>query len=336
MSHNITVRSNGKAEMAYRGETPWHGLGSLLPEEIQTAEGFDAALHAAGMEWKVQRSKVRYAVAQGADSASQLLTWPAQHVLFRSDTHAPLGMVSDKYKIVQPRQVLEFFRDLAATNNFTLETAGTLRGGAVYWALARIQDEGVVVKGDRVKGYVLLSTSADGSRATTAKFTSVRVVCNNTLTMADNERGRAQATVSHRSVFDAQSVKVDLGLAHGSFDRFLEQARQLAARKLRTMEAEMLTVKLLNGGELGALAEERVNEVLAGKHAQAILQRFRTGRGQELAGVKDTAWAWVNGVTEYVDHDFPARTAESRLYRAWFRGGERLKNSALALATELV
>ena len=132
MTAAVTVRKNGFAEMAYVGEKPWHGLGQEL------VAGADLATwkQAAGMDWTVQRGVVRYATERDGDLG--LMQMPEQHVLFRQDTKQALGIVSPKYKVVQPGEVLEFFRDLTDANGYMLNTAGTLFDGKRFWALAAI------------------------------------------------------------------------------------------------------------------------------------------------------------------------------------------------------
>ncbi len=331
MSHMIT-NTNGKNEIAYVGETPWHGLG----QQLERGASIETWLEAAGMNWKVQRSKVRYATAAG-QAMPAMREWPEHHVLFRSDTKAPLGLVSDHFKVVQPKQILEFFRDLCATNRFSLETAGTLRGGSVYWALAKIDEQAAIAAGDVMLGYVLLSTACDGSRRTTAKNVAERVVCKNTLDMADGETGKQEVTVSHRSVFDEKEVKMDLGLVHDSFAKFMRDARELAKFKLPKQGAVDLTLALLSGDNYTALTKDEREAVLGSKHAQAIARLYAgAGRGSNLASANGTAWGFLNAVTEYVDHHYPARSNENRLNSAWFGFGERMKNDALKKTLALV
>jgi phage/plasmid-like protein (TIGR03299 family) len=334
MSHAIT-NTNGKNEIAYVGETPWHGLG----QELKAGADLQTWLIAAGMDWKIQRSKVRYVVAPAINESipMDLREWPQQHVLFRSDTKTPLGMVSDHYKPVQPRQVLEFMDNLCKYNGFTMETAGTLKGGAVYWALAQVGEQDTLVGGDKIRGYALLSTSADGTRRTEAKFTTVRVVCNNTLNMSDREKGQAAVCISHRSHFDAATVKTDLGLVHSSFEQFMVSARQLADRKLNQKEATDFVLNLLNGEDYKKYDEAQRQDALSNKHAKAIqVLYYGAGKGAALDSSRGTAWGLVNAVTEYVDHHYPARSDENRLQSAWFGANERLKNSALQQALALV
>ncbi|WP_414616819.1 DUF932 domain-containing protein, partial [Stenotrophomonas muris] len=92
--------------------------------------------------------------------------------------------VSKRFKVVQPGEILEFYRDLTQHSGFELETAGVLKGGKKFWAMARTGQSTSLKGRDRVDGYLLLATACDGTLATTAQFTSVRVVCNNTLQIA--------------------------------------------------------------------------------------------------------------------------------------------------------
>lgn len=328
----VTVLRNGQAEMAYVGEKPWHGLGQQLtpgmPIEVWARE--------AGMAWKVQRSKVRYV----CDERATLREWPERHVLFRNDTQAPLGMVSDGYKVVQPREVLEFFRDLTAANHMRLETAGTLHGGSRYWALAKTAHELRVAGTDLINGYLLLATSCDGSMATTGKFTSVRVVCQNTLTAALSS-GKAAVTVRHATVFSDTKMKIELGVLDEAWASFGENARRLAVRKITQREAldvllgvfgdpVRLAVDTAKDGREKAL-EAQPNVKLMGN----IVQLFAgAGRGAQLASAKGTAWGLVNATTEYFDH-VHGRNQDTRLTGAWFGVNEQRKRDVLTAALAL-
>jgi len=159
----VTVRKNGKAEMAYVGETPWHGLGNVL----KPGASISTWIKEAGMDWSVERTPVLFDSGRAGTKS-----WDDNHVLFRSDSRKPLAVVSDGYQIVQPGQVMEFFRELCETNKMTMETAGTLFGGRRYWALARTGHQFTIGMKDIVKQYVLLATSCDGSMATISSLGS--------------------------------------------------------------------------------------------------------------------------------------------------------------------
>lgn len=330
MSHELTMRSNGKAEMAYVGAKPWHGLG----EELQAGAPIERWLTAAGMDWKVLRSKVRYAT----DRKGTLQEWPDYEVLMRSDTHAPVGLVSDGFQIVQPREVLEFFRDLVEVAGFALQTAGTLRGGRKFWALADLKTQDAIVGKDMVKGRLLVATACDGSMKTVVKNLAERVVCANTLRIAMNEKGAPEIAVSHRSRFNAAQVKQQLGLSVGAFHRFIVEARTLAARRVSKEEAREYVATLVKQPDADDDLEIVVKQAQDSRAFQRIMDLFEhTGRGSQLPGVRGTAWGLLNAVTEYVDHDRSTRGEESnRLNSAWFGSGQALKIRAYDAARVLV
>lgn len=167
--------------MAYIGTTPWHGLGSRLTEK----QPLEVWQREAGMDWQIQESPVHFK-ADAIGHLGSIHSFPAQKVLFRSDTKAPLSVVFQRYQVVQPREVLEFYRDLTERSGYELETAGVLKDGRKLWALARTGQSTALKGSDVVNGYLLLATSCDGTLATTATPTTIRVVCNNTLTIAIN------------------------------------------------------------------------------------------------------------------------------------------------------
>lgn len=321
----VTVRKNGFAEMAYVGEKPWHGLG----QELVAGANLETWKKAAGMDWTVQRGVVRYATERDSDLG--IMQMPEQHVLFRQDTKQALGIVSPKYKIVQPGQVLEFFRDLTDANGYTLNTAGTLFDGKRFWALASIGEEAVVVGEDKIGGFLLLSSSCDGTLATTARFTTVRVVCNNTLGMALAGKAKREVVVRHTSRFDADQAKADLGIAKDSFAEFLKASRRLAAIRVNNELAEQFIGKLLV--ETKTVLKE---DVTKSKQFQKIMDLFKgSAMGGTLAGVDGSAWGMVNAVTEFVDHHARAKSDAHRLTSAWFGRGDDLKTEALERALAL-
>lgn len=321
MSHEIT-ETKGKAEMAYKGEVPWHGLGQKLPEGAPIEKWVEAA----GMDWVVNRSPVAFEVLSGKKRSMN--QWDDKHVLFRSDNGYPLGVVSDSYKIVQPKEVMEFFRELCKANEFTMETAGTLFGGRRYWALARIGEEAQVVKGDKMKGYLLLSTSADGTRATVAKFVGTRVVCYNTMSIADSEKGGSRVSTSHRTEFKADQVKTDLGIGHAMFKQYMEQCKLLTQVPVSKEQAKKFLGQLLN--EYHVDKGEKIDE---SRGFVRMLELYDgKGKGMELPGVKGTAWGLVNAVTEYIDHHRRAAIPDTRLNNVWFGIGDRIKSAAFAMA----
>lgn len=134
------------------------------------------------MNWKIEESEVRFVA--GTSGLGSIHAFPEQKVLYRSDTKAPLSVVSSRYQVVQPAEILEFYRDLTEVSGFELETARVLKDGKKLWALARTGQSATLKGKDQVNAYLLLATACDDTLATTAQHTSVRVVCNNPLSIA--------------------------------------------------------------------------------------------------------------------------------------------------------
>lgn len=314
-------------QMAYVGETPWHGLGNLLAPK----QPLEVWAKQAGMDWQIQESEVRF-MADQVGHLGTIHTFADQKVLYRSDTKQALSVVSNRYQIVQPREVLEFYRDLTEIAGYELETAGVLKGGKKFWALAKTGQAASLKGSDQVYGYLLLATSCDGTLATTATPTTIRVVCNNTLTIAVN--GATQAIkVPHSTKFDAQAVKQQLGVAVSQWESFMYRMRTLAERKVKSHEAMNYFLRVLCespsvNGEPVALSNER-----ALKKVQSLYEG--QGHGADLASAKGTAWGLLNAVTEYVDHEKRARSTESRMDSAWFGQGATIKHKALEAALKL-
>ena len=315
MAHELTFNGlTGKAEMAYANAVPWHGLG----QKVEANAPIEEWMVQGGLNWNIERS-----VAQFTNGS--LRDYPAFLVLHRSDTHEPLSIVSKDYKVVQPKAMLEFYRDLVETSGFSIETVGTLKGGRRIWALAKTNAESDIVGNDNVKGYLLLVTSCDGSLATTAQFTSVRVVCNNTLGMSLAQE-KDKVKVRHSSVFNPTAVKAELGLmAQSTFDSFVDRMKRLSDIKVDQAMADRFVRSIIS-------AKGDEEEVRKSKGYTTVMGLFQgAGRGATMDGVKGTAWGFLNAVTEYADFHIRAQSSENRLNSSWFGSGAAMKNAALDL-----
>jgi phage/plasmid-like protein (TIGR03299 family) len=317
--------SNDRANIAFVGEKPWHGLG----HELQKGADIETWKIAAGMNFDLVAKPALY-----LDDDGEFGRVEGRNVLLRSDTRDALSIVSDRYNIVQPGEVLEFYRDLVGAAGFDLETAGVLAGGRRYWALASIGEQARIMGQDAISGYLMLGTSCDGSLATTAAFTSVRIVCQNTLNFAvqdiENNR-RMSVKVPHNSTFDPQAVKTELGLAQRSWQSFVEEASKMATRKVSNKEAVEFLVRVL-GDETKPVEEQE-----DAKTIKRVYELFTgDGMGSEMKSAAGTTWGLVNAVTEYYDHRRPTRTADSRLNRAWFGDGAAAKAKAWDAAVTLL
>ena len=333
MAHMIDT-TTGRAAIAYTGTTPWHGLGQQLTPGATIEQWTEQA----GLKYSVIESSVRYQTP----ATTELQVWPERKVLSRSDTGAPLSVVSEGYNVVQPAEIMEFFGELAKIGGFELETAGVLSHGKRIWALAKVGDAAPVVDNDLVKPYLLLGTSYDGTMATVAKFTAIRVVCNNTITAAvggysngrvisgegEINKGylKSAVRVLHSEKFNADNVRLQLGIVAGAFESFLVQSRQLASVPMNEAQADDFLAELLK-----PYCRAEKKDIRETKAFVRMLELFN-GRsiGSDIPGVNGTRWGMLNAVTELVDHE-RGRSNNSRIESAWFGSGAALKARAVEL-----
>jgi phage/plasmid-like protein (TIGR03299 family) len=324
MSHLID-ETTGRAAIAYRGETPWHGLGF----QMKGNETIDQWRERAGLSWTAESAPVEYRPV-GKSMARKIVD--DKVVLYRSDTLAPLGIVGAGYKIVQPEDVIEFYRELAASHGFEMETAGALRGGKVIWALAKTGEGAQIVKGDRVEGYVLMSTSFDATMSTTIRNTTVRVVCNNTLQMATGKgTAKPAVNVSHRSMFNAEAARIKLGF-DGQFSAFAGEAQAMAKRVVTPKETVAFFLKAYHDMQADQIVEAQLQKT-TDKTIARLAEHFMHAPGAELAG--QTAWGLLNAVTFDLDHVL-GRSQDTRLASSWYGKGAGIKAKAYDLALNLL
>ncbi|MDR7016088.1 DUF932 domain-containing protein [Acinetobacter sp. 3657] len=343
--------------MAYVGQTPWHGLGNQLtpnqPIEVWAKQ--------AGMDWRIESSDVNY-MAENHRQQNLILPYQEQRVLYRSDTHAPLSVVSQRYQEVQPKEILEFYRDLTEQSGFELETAGVLKGGKKFWALASTGQSAALKGKDVSNGYILLATACDGTLATTAQFTSIRVVCNNTLAIAlKGQQGSAGVVkVPHSTKFDADKVKQQLGISVRAWDEHMYEMKQLSQRKVTQQEAAAYFDAVFNNSNLSSAEQDdrliqfyrnsampKVAQSSSikgdnktepnGRAMSKVMTMFNGhGRGAELSSAKDTAYGLLCAITEFTDHERRAMSTDHRLDSAWFGAGASIKQRGLEQALRMV
>lgn len=341
MAHEIYTNATGRASIAYLGKTPWHGLG----QSMNAGASMDDWRRACGFDWRILKAPVEY-----RDELGFSQTMAGRQVLYRSDTGAALSVMSDGYREVQPAQVLDFFADVCQSQAWTMETAGVLKGGAQYWALAKAGPGAYVNAADRHEMYMLLATSADGSLATLAQATDIRVVCKNTLRMSLRTAKGKAVKVYHSKTFDSRQVKADLGMVdfESSWQSFTRTMQRLGEVQVTRDEATAFFSNLLRPekdrpAERANLAAKDFSGLLAapvgGGYTRAATDKdSRAIRG--LAEIESsyytapgacpgTAYGLLQGVTHYLDHA-RGKDTDKRLSSAWFGQGAAMKETAFA------
>lgn len=318
MSHEIMQYDN----MVSVHEEPWHGLGVVLPDYIPALE----VQHVAGLDWTAEKRNL-FTV----DREGQPVMVGDRYAIVRSDNDYPIGVVGDVYEVFQNDDLFKFMDGFCNETGSQIETAGSLRNGRIVWALATA---GMTeyVHDDPVKKYFLFKNGFDGGSAIEICFTNVRVVCNNTLSMAlqgaTNMWRVRHSAAMHRQVEVAKQAVL---MEKRSSDAMAEIMKKLAATQLTESTMEKITANFI-ARDLRSLesSPELMDIKLERKHDTKVLEQIldlqATGAGSDIPGVQGTAYGLLNAATEYADHyktvrRTDGRSAEEVKFESIFMGG---------------
>ncbi len=290
--------------------------------QLKEGASIDEWIEAAHLDWNVEARPVQF------NDGDKLVDWPERKVLVRTDTGKPLAVVSNRYKPVQPRDVLELFRDVVEKYGaFRMEMGGSLKGGAKIWALARANDD-IVLGDDRLQRYLLCATSCDQSMPTIVRQTSMRLACTNVLTAAI--RGAGQIRVSHLTDFNIDQVRAKMALDE-EWTAFAEMVDSLAKAKVTRDESSQFFLDVFYPEKIRA--SENFSAKGAERRTSQLMGLLDSAPGHDLESARGTRWGLVNAVTYYVDHEARSRNNDIRLDKAWFGEGQTLKNRAFEIAS---
>lgn len=314
MAHNIEM-VDGKAQMAYVGETPWHGLGREVPSDLTPEQMLDAA----GINWEVEKIKA-YAKVGGKNIDV------GRSALVRKSDNKILDIVSNDWNPVQNSEAFEFFNDFIAEGDMEMHTAGSLADGQIVWALAKVKDGFGLFGGDEVESYLHFTNFHKYGFSTDVRFTPIRVVCNNTLTLSLNTKVERFVKISHRREFNGDNVKLMLGIAQEKLAKYKEMAAFLGTKRY-TNENMVDYFKRVFPVAGGPDAKKELS-----KNAKVALSVVDTQPGADFA--RGSFWQLFNTVTYTADH-LMGRTQDSRLTSAWYGNGRNMKTRALETAIEM-
>lgn len=323
MAHNIST-TNGKPAMMYTGEVPWHRLGTKLDQPATAVE----AIAAAGLNYLVDLKSLK--TMDGSNVSTRKAT-------VRMDTNDVLGIVGNWYVPVQNFQAFGFLDAIVANGGLRYHTAGALGKGEKVWMLAKLPGHIRLNNSeDTVDKFLLLSNAHDGSATLRVYFTPIRVVCQNTLNLADRQGvGKGIAIMHkgdlHTKIQHAQRV---LGLADEFYSDAETKINILADHSPTNAQLKQYFEKVYPD-------PENAENSRVWKVRDNLNTIFETGVGLDMPGVKGTTWAAYNAVTEWVDHHCPTRSTSSierasrRLNSSWFGAGAKIKAKAWDLALEM-
>jgi phage/plasmid-like protein (TIGR03299 family) len=309
--------------MAYAGQLPWHGLGTRVSENISV----DDMLKESGLDWEVQKVPA-YAELNGQKIAS------GHDMLIRTSDNTALDMVSGNWNPVQNAEAFDFFREFVEAGDMEMHTAGSLQDGKRVWCLAKVKDSFTINGKDQVDSYLLLTNPHMYGRAVDIRFTPIRVVCNNTLTLSLGQKSDYQVSMSHKKAFDAEEAKQLLGIAKEKMSQY-EQMATFLSEKRWTDETlkRYLSVVFPNTNPNAKMKSFDIKDFdqYASKNAKRALEVMPTQPGADMG--RGSFWQAYNAVTYLTDHEL-GRSADSRLASAWYGLNKVKKVKALETAIE--
>lgn len=292
MAHRLSIK-DGKAEMAYAGETPWHGLGTPVAD-VQTVT---AILEAARLTWEVAKVPLH---CEGVEV-------PGYLAVRREDTKNVLGVVTNRYQPIQNAQAGEVMEALVTEGGAHCEVAGALDDGQRCWVLARIPDTFEVTRGDAVNLFALVAWGHDGKHGLAAKLTPVRVVCHNTLTAAGFGSGKwkssAEVFIKHsaKATIRIEKAREAMGLIRKQAAHTQTAYQALVATPLNDVQTDIYFETLYSRPLADPVEsyDERTGRYEARRETLHCL--YQSGQG----ALPGTAWGAYNAVTDYLDHIYP-------------------------------
>jgi phage/plasmid-like protein (TIGR03299 family) len=321
MAHELEMR-DGQASMAYVGEVPWHGLGIQVPPNLTPSE-FQVA---AGLNWRVIKAPLY------ADTALGSIEIPGQCALVRDVDQKFISLVPEDWQETQNDEMFEFFDEFFARDEVEMSTGGSLFDGRMVWAMAKLKESFTVFGKDRIDGNLLFSMPHEYGKAIDIRLTPVRVVCNNTLTLALSSDTDTQFQVrkTHRTEFNADFAKMALGVATTKMAQYKEQAEFLGSRRCTDEQVNQYFSELFigkNWNEPTAKGKPKTS-----RNMEIVQGLLHSQPGAEFA--EGSWWQPFNAVTFYWDH-MSQLDVNKRLDSIWYGQGKTKKHQALNLALDM-
>lgn len=335
MSHNLAVFADGVYRFCYQGDVAWHGLGRKWNTSPSVETAIEDLVRADHMLRPIYDSDGRLI----PELKEVFLPDAKEDGTFIYDDEGKLagircGLVGSDYTILQDRQVLELARPFLEADVAEIHTAGAILGGSQFWVLLKVKrDPEDIVPGDPIEQYILMVNGHDGKIAFKALPTNIRVVCNNTLTMALRSVLNTVFRVRHTSNvhLKAEEARNAVAELQGMFLKDVEKFQQLATHQVPDQKHIQSYFQQVLGKKINTEAKVK----LESRRPLGTLMRLfdSEATGSDISGVKGTWWLAFNCVTEFVTH-MRARNDDNRLDAMVNGAGFRMSTKALDLALQ--
>lgn len=273
--------------MFYTREKPWHGLGV----QVHDAPTSENALWLAGLDWKVVQKDIY------TEGRIQI---PGYKANVRNTDGRVLGVVTDRYKVVQNDEAFSFTDELLG-KGVRYETAGSLQGGRKVWLLARLPKE-YIITGERISPYLVFSNTHDGSGAVRVAVTPVRVVCNNTLNLALSSAKRSWSMIHTGDIKGKIQEAADtLFRAEDYMEKLGKEIEKLREVKVTDQQVKEY-IEILLPMEKEPTTTQRKNII---RLRDDVAQRYYDA--PDLQAVGKNAYRFINAVSDFATHSTPLR-----------------------------
>jgi phage/plasmid-like protein (TIGR03299 family) len=302
MAHKIN-ETNGVWSVVVRGEKAWHGLGQTVQEAMTSEQ----AIKLGGLDYTVEKRPLYVPGWEGT-----MVEVPGYFSNVRVDTNSPLGVVKGRYQIVQNRDAFGFFDSIIDKGEAIFETAGALGNGERIFITAKLPED-MLVRGERIEKYILLTNSHDGSTTIVAGFTSVRVLCQNTLTAAlknlDNKVSISHTASAESRLKEASRV---MGIASKYMNEVNTTFDSMSTRKLSDLEMKYFIETVMKNGakedKSDKEASTRMKNLVDQVYSFAI-----THPTQTTEAAYRTLWGAYNGISGYYNFLKDYKSADQKM-----------------------
>jgi phage/plasmid-like protein (TIGR03299 family) len=328
MAHNLhTNQQTGKTSFVAVGEKAWHGLGQYV-NDAMTAE---QAIELGGLDYEVKKKKI--SVAGGA-------VIPGYWATVRTDTNQPLGIVSDAYHVVQNREVFGFFDSIIDQGEAIYQTAGALGDGEQIFITAKLPTD-ILVHGEQVENYVLLTSGHHGKKggAIQAGFTSIRVVCNNTLQAAlrqmtnkitilhfSNAKQKLETAAKIMGMTSKYTAELDQIFNRMAEVKITDKRLRQYIEEVMRPTSQVITAETLEK-EYSTRFKKTVDDIMAFANDHST---------QQTDAARGTVWGAYNAISGYFGYLKNYKSQEEKMNDLYFKNAAKKIETGFDIALSLI
>lgn len=328
MAHNLNYNAKkGTHSFVSNSEKAWHGLGQIV-EKAMTAE---EAIDLANLDYEVAKTTI-HAKIEGEDGGLIYQPFAEKFATYRKDTNDTLGIVGSRYEIVQNRDAFGFFDAIVDSGEAIFETAGVLGNGEKIFVTAKLPND-MLVNGEPCEKYIILTNSHDGSSSIIAGFTTIRIVCNNTLQAALKGLSN-KVSIQHRGGAKeklAEAYKV-MNIASSYMNEVESIFNQMSDTKLNPDELKSYIMDVMKPEYKNANESEEVVSTRLKNQVEAIFDFANTHPTQTTEAAQGTLWGAYNSISGYYNYIAPFRTQEDKFNSQMFGNANNKINKAFEKA----